>query len=203
MQFGARGDNFRPMDEPLDSWFKREILAHEAQLVRYLRRVWPNKDEIADLRQEAYARVYQAAAQARPTLPRAFLFTTVHHLMVDWVRRQRIVSIEATGDIDALNVLQDEISTEQRVSAREQLKRLARAMDRLPPRCREVMWLRRVEGLTQKQAAEALGVTVKSIEQHVSKGARLLTEYMLHEELEAGDSRAPAATGNVAEDEKL
>lgn len=203
MQFRLRSSNVRSVDEQLDSWFKREILAHEAQLVRYLHRVWPNKEEIADLRQETYARVYQAAVEARPASPRAFLFTTAHHLMVDRVRRERIVSIEVTGDIEGLNVLRDEISTEQRVSAREELKRLARAMDRLPPKCREVMWLRRVEGLTQKQAAEALGVTVKSIEQHVSKGARLLTEYMLREEFEAGDSRTPADAGNVAEDEQF
>lgn len=185
------------MAEPLDSWFKREILAHEAQLVRYLNRVWPNKDEVADLRQETYARVYEAAAEARPAAPRAFLFTTAHHLMVDRVRHERIVSIEVTGDIEALNVLSDEISTERRVSAREELTRLARAMDRLPPKCREVMWLRRIEGLTQREVAEALGVSVKAIEQHVSKGGRLLARYMLHEDLEAEDSKSAPEAGNV------
>jgi DNA-directed RNA polymerase specialized sigma24 family protein len=46
------------MEEPLDTWFKREILAHEAMLLRYLMRVWPRKDEVYDLRQETYARVY-------------------------------------------------------------------------------------------------------------------------------------------------
>lgn len=176
------------MDEPLDSWFKREILAHEAGLVRYLMRVWPNKHEVPDLRQEAYARVYQAARKERPTSPRAFLFSTAHHLMADRLRHERIVSIEAVGDIEELHVLRDEISTEQRVSAREELKRLARAMDRLPPKCREVMWLRRVEGLTQKEAAEAMGVSVKAIEQHVSKGGRLLAEYMLNEDLNVKDA---------------
>jgi len=189
------------MDEPVDTWFKREILSHEAGLVRYLMRVWPNKDEVADLRQETYARVYQAAATSRPTSPRAFLFTTAHHLMADRVRHERIVSIEAVGDIEALHVLKDEISTEERVSAREELKRLARAMDRLPPKCREVMWLRRVEGLTQKETAGALGVTVKAIEQHVAKGSRLLAEYMLSEDLQTTDSK-PAVDAEHASDHR-
>jgi RNA polymerase sigma factor (sigma-70 family) len=171
------------MDEPLDVWFKREILAHEAMLLRYLMRVWPRKHEVLDLRQETYARVYEAALTSRPVSPRAFLFTTAHHLMADRVRHERIVSIEAVGDIEALNVLNDEISAEQHVSARQELKRLAAAMDRLPPRCREVMWLRRVEGLSQKETAERLGVSVKAIEQHVSKGGRLLAEYMLGEDV--------------------
>lgn len=193
-QLSARG-NLALMgeaDEPLESWFKREILVHEAMLMRYLGRVWPRKHEVPDLRQEAYARVYVAARTARPTSPRAFLFTTAHHLMADRVRHERVVSIEAVGDIEALNVLHDEISTEQHVSAREELKRLAAAMDRLPPRCREVIWLRRVEGLSQKETAERLGISVKAIEQHVSKGGRLLAQYMLGEEKTAPDPKAAA-----------
>jgi hypothetical protein len=40
------------MEETLDGWFKREILAHDAMLLRYLLRVWRRKDEVHDLRQE-------------------------------------------------------------------------------------------------------------------------------------------------------
>jgi RNA polymerase sigma factor (sigma-70 family) len=177
------------MEEPLDAWFKREILAHEAMLLRYLARVWPRKHEVQDLRQETYARVYEAAMTSRPVSPRAFLFTTAHHLMTDRVRHERVVSIEAVGDMEALNVLHDEISAEQLVSARQELKRLAAAMDRLPPRCREVMWLRRVQGLSQKETAERLGVSVKAIEQQVSKGGRLLAEYMLGEDVAVSSTK--------------
>jgi DNA-directed RNA polymerase specialized sigma24 family protein len=45
------------MDESLDAWFARETLAHEAPLVRYLKRTWSRRDEIHDLRQETYLRV--------------------------------------------------------------------------------------------------------------------------------------------------
>ncbi len=168
------------MQESLDAWFKREILPHEAALVRYLTRVWPRKHEIQDLRQETYARVYAAAMTSRPTAPRSFLFTSAHHLMVDRVRHERVVSIEAVGDIEALNVSVDEVSVERRISARQELKLLARALDRLPPKCREVLWLRRVEGLSQREVAERMGVSEKTIEHHVSKGGRLLADYMLN-----------------------
>ena len=77
------------MDESLDTWFAREILAHEAPLVRYLTRMWPRRDEIHDLRQETYLRVYEAAAKERPRSAKAFLFTTARHLLVDRMRRQR------------------------------------------------------------------------------------------------------------------
>lgn len=185
------------MQEPLDLWFKREILQHEPALLRWLARVWPRNHEIPDLRQEIYARVYAAALSSRPASPRSFLFTTAHHLIVDRVRRERVVSIEAVGDIEALNVSVDEISMERRVSARQELKLLSRALDLLPPKCRTVLWLRRVEGLSQREVAERLGVTEKTIEQHVSKGARLLAEHMLSAEVSG-----PATAGAVSKTER-
>lgn len=164
--------------EPLDTWFKREVLRHEEILMRFLSRVWPRRDERDDIRQEAYARVYETARKSRPGAPKAFLFATARHLMADRIRRDRVVSIKAGGENEYLNVLVDEISPEQRVSAKEELTRLARAFDRLPPKCREVVWLRRVKELSQKEIAERLGLKQKTVEKHLTSGARLLSQYM-------------------------
>ena len=170
------------MDEPLDTWFKREILPHEASLVRYLFRTWPHRQEVFDLRQDVYVRVYEAAAKARPQAPKSFLFATARHLMTDRVRRKRIVSIDAVGDLDALNVMVEDISPEQRISAHEELRRLAEAIDQLPPRCREVVWLRRVDELAQKDVAFRLGITQKVVEKHVMKGMKLLAAALFRTE---------------------
>jgi len=163
--------------EPLDTWFKQEILSHEEILMRFIARVWPRRDEIPDIRQEAYVRVYEAARQVRPQAPKAFLFATARHLMADRVRRERIVSIRASGDNEYLNVLADEISPEQRVSAHQEFSRLAQAFDRLPAKCRDVVWLRRVKELSQKEVAERLGLAEKTVEKHLSTAARLLARY--------------------------
>jgi RNA polymerase sigma-70 factor (ECF subfamily) len=147
-------------------------------LMRFLARVWSRRDETPDIRQEAYARVYEAAQKARPLAPKAFLFTTARHLMADRIRRERIVSIQAGGGNEYLNVLVDEISPERRVSANQELVRLARAFDRLSPNCREVIWLRRVKDLSQKEVAHRMGLAEKTIEKHLRQGARLLAHYM-------------------------
>ncbi len=165
------------MDSPLDAWFTREILVHEDALVRYLQRAWRDRDEIHELRQEVYVRVYEAAGKALPTQPKAFLFASARHLLADRARRARVVSIEPMGDLDALNVLVDEVSPERRLHAHQVLHRLAAAFDRLPPRCREVMWLRRVEELPQKEVAARLGISEKTVEKQVAKGVRLLASH--------------------------
>lgn len=161
-------------DDSLDTWFIREILVHEGHLVGYLLRRWPNRPDVSDLRQEIYVRVYEAAAKSRPPVPRAFLFATAAHLLADRLRRRRVVAIDAVGDIEALDVVVEEVSPERRVSAHEELRRLAQAIDLLPPKCREVVWMRRVDELPQKEVARRLGITEKSVEKHVMKGMKLL-----------------------------
>lgn len=179
------------MDESLDAWFKREILVHEAALVRFLNR-WPNRDEVHDLRQEVYIRVYEAAAKARPTTsPKTFLFQTARHLLIDRVRRSRVISIEGVADLDVLNVLVDDVSPEKRAHARQELNLLARAFGRLSPKCREVIWLRRVDQLSQREVAARLGITESSVEKHVIKGTRLLADAVFGNDMPKGVEREP------------
>jgi RNA polymerase sigma-70 factor (ECF subfamily) len=167
------------MDESVDAWFKREIVVHEAALMRFLRRGWPHAQDLHDLRQETYIRVYEAAARSRPLQAKAFLFATARHLIADRFRRQRIVTIDTVGDLATLDVTIDDVSPERRIGAHQELRVLARAFDQLPARCRETVWLRRVDRLPQKQVAARLGVTEKTVEKQLMKGMKLLTEALL------------------------
>jgi RNA polymerase sigma-70 factor (ECF subfamily) len=166
-------------DESLDSWFKREILVHEAALVRFLNRAWSNSADVLDMRQDIYVRVYEAAAHARPQSPKSFLFATARNLISDRLRRKRVVSIDSVGDLDALNVLIEDLGPERRLGAHQELRRLAQALDNLPPRCREAVWLRRVFDMPQKAVAHKLGITEKTVEKHLMKGMQLLAEAVL------------------------
>jgi len=184
------------MPTDFDDWFVREILVHERALAQYLQRCWPHRDDLHDLRQEVYARVYEAAARNRPASPQAFLFTTARHLMTDLARRARVVSIEPVGDFELSNVhVVDEMSPERWTGARQALKRLADALDRLPDRCREVVWLRRVEELPQKDVAQRMGISGKTVEKQLAKGMRLIADHLYGgEPLHPGESSEWTAT---------
>jgi RNA polymerase sigma-70 factor (ECF subfamily) len=186
------------MDETLNAWFMREILAHEAALVRYLRRAWPEADEVSDLRQEIYVRVFDAARKARPRSPKSFLFTTARHLIVDKARHRRVVSIEAAGDLESLNVLVDELSPERRQEGRQELKRLAMAFGLLPPKCREVLWLRRVDQMPQKEVAKHLGISEKTVEMHMLKAMRRITDALLALDPVTPTQATPTVVANQA-----
>lgn len=186
------------MNKELDHWFVQEVLVHEQALMHLLRRSWGRRDEVADLRQEVYARVYEAALRELPRTPRAFLLATARNLMADRLRRMKVVSIEPMGDFESSNVYwMDEVSPEQWCGGRQLLRRLAAALDTLPPRCREVVWLRRVDALSQKQVARHLGISEKTVEKHLAKGIRLLADALY-----GGNRAAPAAASRVTHEEQ-
>jgi RNA polymerase sigma-70 factor (ECF subfamily) len=82
------------------------------------------------------------------------------------------------ADFDLLNVSDDAPSSEVCVAARQELRALQAALDGLPPRCRQIVMLRKIEGLSQKEVANQMGISVDTVENQVAKGMRLLTQAM-------------------------
>ena len=162
------------MTDSLEDWFRHEILPYEAALMRYLNRKRALPIDAEDVRNDIYIRVLEAARKARPAIPKAFLFSTARNLLIDLARRNRVVAIDLLEDLDALNVLIEEVSPERQVIGRQQLQRLSMFFDRIPVKCREVLWLRRVDGLCQKDVARRLGITESAVEKHVYRGMRYL-----------------------------
>jgi len=169
----------------VDTWFAREVLPLEAALMQFLQHNWRNKSDVADLRQDIYVLVYESALKQIPDKPKQFVFATARHLLVDRVRREQIVPIEAVADLDALDVAMDEPSPDRQVIARDELKHLQAALDRLTPRCREAVVLGRIEGLSGVEIAERMGINRSTVSKHLTDGLAALAD-MIHGEAPEG-----------------
>jgi len=165
----------------LEAWFIREVLPLEADLMQFLRRSWQNRSDLDDLCQEVYVRTYEAALSGMPKPARPFVFAIARNLVIDRVRREHIVPIEAVADLDELGVALDAASPERHVMARDELRLLQAAIDRLPPRCREVFILGRIEGLSGRQIAQRLGIAETTVSDHLTAGLNALTDVLLGE----------------------
>jgi RNA polymerase sigma factor (sigma-70 family) len=163
----------------LDDWFLSEVMPLEPALMRFLRRNWRNGSEVADLRQELYVNLYDAGREALPSQTRAFVFRAARNLLINRALRGQVVSIELVADLEALNVADATAGPERQVAARDELRRLQIGLDRLPPRCREVVVLRRIEGLSQREVASKLGVGEDTVEKQMLYGMRALIDFML------------------------
>jgi len=152
---------------------------------------------VSDLRQEVYVRVYESAAKVLPRSPKTFLFRTAHNMIVDRIRRDGVVSIECTQDLNLLHLAADELTPERCVGARDDLYRLACAFDSLPEMTRAVIWLRRVEGLSQREAARRLGIDEGALEGHMTRGLRRLARDLTDSHTRAERAKAGCAVGDA------
>jgi RNA polymerase sigma factor (sigma-70 family) len=172
----------------IDAWFVREVLPLEAVLMQFLRRNRRNRSDVVDLCQDVYMRVYEAARERLPERAKPFVFTTARNLLIDRVKHEQVVSIEAVTDLDTLNIAIDEPGPDRVVMARETLRRLQSALERLPQRCREAVVMRKIEGLSRSEIATRMGITEYTVNRHLTDGMCLLADLVYGESADARSS---------------
>jgi RNA polymerase sigma factor (sigma-70 family) len=158
----------------IDEWFARNVLPHEPDLRRWLARFARDIDA-DDIVQETYAGMARDYLAIRN--PRAFMFTVARHAVIAAFRQKRIVNIVAIADLDSLPLVDGQATGEQALVGREELSMLQEALSKLPDRCREVLMLRKIEGLPQREVALRLGLSESTVEKHVSAGIRKCADW--------------------------
>jgi RNA polymerase sigma factor (sigma-70 family) len=164
--------------DSVSAWFLREILPLEAILMHYLRSNWRNPSDIADLRQEIYTRVFEAARERIPDNPKRFLLTAARNLLINLVRREQIVPMETFADFEHLDVAADGLEPDQAVIQKEELHRVKVALSQLPPRTREAIELAWFEGLSCTEIAKRMGVTHPAASKFISNGTLILGDIL-------------------------
>ncbi|MEY2878848.1 MAG: hypothetical protein RLZZ15_1228 [Verrucomicrobiota bacterium] len=161
-------------------WFVAEVQPHDAALRAWLRAKFPALGDVDDIAQETYARILQLRARdpLRAHAVKPLLFTTARNLALDLLRRRQIVPMDALPENDS-EIFADEVpGVADAVSRRQELALLAEAIQSLPERCRQILTLRKIYGLPQKEIARQLGIAEHTVEAQVGLGVRRCADYL-------------------------
>ena len=180
------------------NWFKAVILPHEAGLRSRLRRVCPSGFDIDNLVAESLARAYTANDIDRITAGRGYLFRIARNLLIDTLRRETIVSLDFVADLDTLR---SDDSLEASLTARDELRRLQAIVETLPPQCRRVFLLRRVQELSFQDIAARMTLSVSTVEKHLARAVMLVAKAMSEREEDSFD-RTIRRSGRPAGDRR-
>lgn len=159
-------------------WISQNVLPHEPALRRWLAAQSADHIDVDDIVQESYAVVANLASVAHIHTPRAYLFEVARSIILQQLRRSRIVSIHSVADLAALDIAGDEPTPEDVAGARMELRELALAIAKLPPRCGEVFRLRKVDGLSQRETAAALGISENTVEKQIGKAIAIVSDLL-------------------------
>ncbi len=168
-----------PHDTPEGRWLAEHLAPHEPMLRAWLAGRFPGLAEIDDIVQDAYTHIL--AARARGTemrSPKAFFFATARNRAIDHVRMRAAHPAESLAENDALDVLDDADGVAEAVARNQELELLTQAIQSLPERCRQVLTLRRLYGLSQREVAARLGISENIVEHEVTIGVRKCTEFL-------------------------
>jgi len=171
-------------------WFSENVQPHEIPLRAYLRHRFTTVADVDDLVQEAFIRILRARHAQPIQSARAFLFGIARRLALDSLRRQKRSSRhEAVTDFHALSVLEESNGVAESVSLRQEVGLLAEAIDALPPRCREIVILRKLDGLSHREIAGRLGISEETVQVQLGRGMHKCAAFLRARGVARGSER--------------
>lgn len=159
----------------ITAWVGKEILPHESAVRSWLRRSL-GPDELEDVIQQSYAQIASLSDVSHIRSGRAYFFATARSIVLMRLRRARIVRIDTMAELGNYDAVGEDPSPERVAAGRSELERVRKLIEKLPERCRQIIQMRKVEGLSQREVAQKLGVTEHIVENDVAKGLKFILQ---------------------------
>lgn len=159
----------------LDAYMQRR-----EDLIRFFAARLRSMTAADDLVQDLYIRVSSLDPEEQVDNPSAYLYRLASNLMLDRLRSDRRSGARDGAWLDTHRVemggesVADTPSPEQSAAARQRLAKVAKGIAELPPKTRRAFELHKLQGMTQEETAEALGVSRKTVEKQISTALQRL-----------------------------
>jgi RNA polymerase sigma-70 factor (ECF subfamily) len=143
-------------------------------------RIIPDEDTCQDLVQEVFVELWRKRSELDiHTSLQAYLRRAAVNRALNHIKSQRKVQLQ---EPDQWAVAADTSAADIRHLEKQETLEAAlhRAIDLLPEKCRLVFSLSRFEQMSHKEIAEQLGISVKTIENQITKAMKMLREVLLH-----------------------
>jgi len=155
-------------------------LHHEKAIKKYLYRFFSRSQDVEDIAHEAFIKVFATELRGPVLNPKALLFRAAKHSALSELAKKSNTSTSYMEETEDKAVLMDMdgLGAEQIYDSRRKLAILSMAVSQLPPVCRKVFILRKIEGLSMKDVATKLGISVSTAEKHAAQGLIKCSAYM-------------------------
>jgi RNA polymerase sigma-70 factor (ECF subfamily) len=148
----------------------RELIArYHNVLLSHLRQRLRIADDAADVAQETYIRMLQYEGSREVRSPSSLLFRVAINIANDLGRSEQARHAADHCGVDGLEIESGLAGPEREVAAAQDLEQLYRVIEQLPPKCKQVFLLSRVQNMTYPEIACHCGISVKMVEKHISR----------------------------------
>lgn len=152
---------------------------HYPKLLGDIYRIIPDENTCQDLAQEVFVELWRKRESIDVhTSLRAYLRRAAVNRALNFIKTQRRTLLDGNSDLPDLadDTLLDTAIREEKEDLE---KALFEAIEKLPERCRMVFSLSRFENRSHREIAEQLGISVKTIENQITKAMKMLREALM------------------------
>lgn len=170
----------------------RTYMRLRAPLQRLLGRSMQRREDAEDGVQEVFLRYAATGKQLPEDQEAAYLHTAARNVShTTWQQAARRESVEAVSLDEHTEIAEGLVADEAadplyRVEQRQRLSRMEQALAELPERRREAFVLHAIDGLTQTEVAERMGISRRMVHNHVTLAyayCQIRVQYRTHEEM--------------------
>jgi RNA polymerase sigma-70 factor (ECF subfamily) len=160
----------------IDTAFEQILRRYERLIYHIARRYFYNTEDAMDACQEAVIRIYKGLSGVE--IPeggnlKGWICKVTANTCVDMLRKRRVPT-EPLTDTEYIR----EASAEESALARERVRDILNAVDRLPEDHKRMIILRDMNGLSYQELAEAAGVNVGTVKSRLSRARAALIKLM-------------------------
>lgn len=157
--------------------FEQLYHLHKRRLTGNLLRLLKSEVLVEEVLQELFMKIWEKREWINEEQPfGAYLHRIAQNLVYDIFRRS--ARDQKLADHLSTNTTELYRHIEENLISREELKRVQKVIDSLPPTCRTVFTLFRIEGKSYKQIGEELGISAPTINEHIQKANKVLRQQL-------------------------
>lgn len=171
-----------PEDSEQSRWFEQELRPHEPMLRAWLRGRFGASCDVDDIVQEAFMRVLRAREHGAIKSPKAFLFITARNLALMHLRHRSVERANSLVEVELQGILDEGMPMPDAVIRAQELEMLTHAIQSLPTRCRQILTLRKIYGMSQREVAAELGISEHTVESQGTIALRKIGEFFARQD---------------------
>lgn len=165
-------------DQSAKSAVLATFLKHELFLKKFLARFLHRSQDVDDAAQEAFLKAYKAEKTQEIRSPKSFLFQIAKNIALQELTKKSKMITDYIEDLSDSAISWEGRTLEDTLSAEQRYGIFCQAAATLPPQCRRAFLLRKVYGLTQKEIAHKMGISISTVEKHHTTGLKRCSEMM-------------------------
>lgn len=161
-----------------DDWLRGIMAEAEGALLKSLQTLLP-RAEAEEVMQEAFLKLHMENEKMPVQSPLGFVYRAARNLAISRLRHQKVITGSKETLAMHISMQQKNPTAERQLSDQQELGELMDIINLMPPVCKKVFILRKIEGLSHSEIAEQMSVSTNTVENHLSKGMRICRQQMI------------------------